>query len=496
LDASGCNRTAADERKKKKASEAARKQAEAEAAKNLDEEPQGYTSANATLYHNHDSEKTDSDDDEKADLAFEVQPGNHRTGSHGVVKRDYFNPPGQDEDPECVPQGLTRAGYGMDSYSMGGSQDSAYEYFPKQYILLGGLVQKYRDMHEKVADAVKKYLLYRPMIPSKQDILFSARVYSRDGTDQDLSHDYEITHLTCFLGGMFGLGARTFDRPEDLEVAKKLTDGCVWAYDIMPSGLMPESALIMPCKDAENCQWEERKWREKLDPSAQWRIQQMQDSEIRHKEWQKQKEGILEKQEAKAQANLEAEEEAKRLRPGNASEPATARERASEQAELTKDDFVSGGEGVAHKAPISGSSAEADKTAADKEAVSRSADSSRTRQYEKRGLDPEAQSAYAANSGDSQVSDAIAQKVKSLEDELNLNGGSGRERDTGAFGGVKGEIPYDPSQARAQIPLVENFIPPEPMKPMTHDEYIDHRLKTEHLPEGFVSLTDKRYILR
>ena len=67
-------------------------------------------------------------------------------------------------DWDCTPQGLTDGGYGFGSYSMGGSQDSAYEYFPKQYLLLGGLEPKYKTMHLKVAAAVKKYLLYRPMI--------------------------------------------------------------------------------------------------------------------------------------------------------------------------------------------------------------------------------------------------------------------------------------------------------------------------------------------
>ncbi len=38
---------------------------------------------------------------------------------------------GLSADWDCVAQGLTSGGWGMDSYSMGSSQDSAYEYFPK-----------------------------------------------------------------------------------------------------------------------------------------------------------------------------------------------------------------------------------------------------------------------------------------------------------------------------------------------------------------------------
>ncbi len=131
-------------------------------------------------------------------------------------------------------------------------------------MLLGGLVPKYRTMHVKVVEATKKYLLYRPMIKDERDILFSAKVYSRDGSDEDLTSDYEATHLTCFLGGMFALGGRLFDRPEDIEIAKKLTDGCVWAYEIMPAGVMPEAAMMIPCKSITDCKWNETLWHQKL----------------------------------------------------------------------------------------------------------------------------------------------------------------------------------------------------------------------------------------
>lgn len=74
------------------------------------------------------------------------------------------------------------------------------------------------------------------------------------GSLAGISRVYDVEHLACFLGGMFGLGARVFDNPEDLEVAKRLAEGFVWAYSAMPSGIMPEFAEIMECKeDGADC---------------------------------------------------------------------------------------------------------------------------------------------------------------------------------------------------------------------------------------------------
>lgn len=60
---------------------------------------------------------------------------------------------------------------------MGGQADSVYEYLPKEYMLLGGLVPQYQSMYELSVEATNKYLLYRPMIPDeKRNILFSGQV--------------------------------------------------------------------------------------------------------------------------------------------------------------------------------------------------------------------------------------------------------------------------------------------------------------------------------
>lgn len=62
------------------------------------------------------------------------------------------------------------------------------------------------------------------------------------------------------------LGAQIFGHVDDLSVATKLTDGCVWAYNATATGIMPEEYLHLPCPDAGPCSWDEAAWRGALDP--------------------------------------------------------------------------------------------------------------------------------------------------------------------------------------------------------------------------------------
>lgn len=119
-------------------------------------------------------------------------------------------------------------------------------------------------MYLKTVEAVRKHMLYRPMIEGERDVLFSGAIQvSYDGR---MTLDPEVEHLTCFIGGMIGMGAKVFDIDGDLELAKKLTDGCVWAYEAFPTGIMPEGALVVPCQSTESCPWNETFWRASLDP--------------------------------------------------------------------------------------------------------------------------------------------------------------------------------------------------------------------------------------
>ncbi len=184
--------------------------------------------------------------------------------------------------PDCEPQGLASPpGSDDEEFTLGGQADSVYEYLPKQYMLLGGLEDKYRSMYEKAIEVSKKYLLFRPMLPDNRDILLSGSVKAKGGLDKPKTFllQPEGSHLTCFVGGMFAIGAKIFDRENDLELAKKLTDGCVWAYEATTTGIMPEHYLAVPCTSRVSCSWNKTKYEELIDP--QWKRRAEEQGQLR-----------------------------------------------------------------------------------------------------------------------------------------------------------------------------------------------------------------------
>ena len=123
-------------------------------------------------------------------------------------------------------------------------------------MLLGGLQQEYRSMYEDAIETAKKHLFFQPMNKDNLNILISGSIQVNKGR-KDL--DSQGQHLVCFAGGMMGIGAKIFDR-DDLSVARKLVDGCIWAYASMPSGIMPETFHALPCDI--DCQWDRGKWQQ------------------------------------------------------------------------------------------------------------------------------------------------------------------------------------------------------------------------------------------
>jgi len=369
----------------------------------------------------------------------------------------------------------------------------------QQYILLGGLVPKYRAMHEKVIEATKKYLLYRPMIKDdKRDILFSSKVFSREGTDADLTREYEITHLTCFLGGMFGLGGKLFDRPEDVEIAKKLADGCVWAYEIMPSGIMPEGSQIVPCDSVSHCPWNQTLWEEKLDPNYRMRDAQLDDYHNRMKEWKVHKQEILREHEEKVRVAKE-EERQQHKRPPASKEPGPENPEAQDEpSKLGAGDFdYRQGRAYPKKQTSSGQGGSV---------VARPNPPTKGHRKTSKGASKGAASSNTVAKRDSDsaapLTEAIDRKTAALEHELDLNspGVSGgvaeRDGDDGSFAGPRTGVPISRANDGSQVTLMEPVFPPEPLKPLTHDEYVAKRLRDEFLPEGFTVLGDRRYLLR
>lgn len=182
-------------------------------------------------------------------------------------------------DKNCK-EGLISAGHGSHTFGLGALADSTYEYMPKQYMLLGGVNEQYRKMYEKAMDTARKYLLFQPMVKDKRDLRFASTVtlkkpLAEEGPEH-WTHEYQGTHLACFAGGMFGVGAKLFGIEGDMDIAAQLTDGCVWAYESTSTGIMPESFELLPCEMGKPCVWNETRYGEALDPQEEQRVFQAQ----------------------------------------------------------------------------------------------------------------------------------------------------------------------------------------------------------------------------
>lgn len=263
---------------------------------------------NANVYH---GDSTDPLEEEKV-LVEGRADANGSIGKRSPPKKSPARVDRSNNDAygaDClVPQGLTGQSFGREYFSMGGGQDSSYEYFTKMYLLLGGLDESYKHLYLDTMEAIKKYMLFRPMIPdADRSILFSAKVgtYGEPEKEGDLLPTYEVTHLTCFLGGMVGMGAKVFGIQGDQGIAERLTDGCVWAYEATTSGIMPEDSRAVPCENVSSCPWDEDVWHKWLDPQYSTREQSI----VRYEERKakKAKEKAAEAAAAETKAKLAAD---------------------------------------------------------------------------------------------------------------------------------------------------------------------------------------------
>jgi mannosyl-oligosaccharide alpha-1,2-mannosidase len=147
---------------------------------------------------------------------------------------------------------------GDSGFTLGGMADSLYEYLPKEYALLGGRSPMYRELYLGSMKTAIDYHFFRPMVPDNADILLSGDV--RANAPGEASLEAKGQHLACFTAGMLGLGSRLFDLPSHLPIARKLIDGCVYTYNALPLGIMPEVFHMAPCASSQSCTWDETAW--------------------------------------------------------------------------------------------------------------------------------------------------------------------------------------------------------------------------------------------
>lgn len=155
-------------------------------------------------------------------------------------------------------------------FTLGSGADSLYEYITKMHALQGGREARFETMSIRWMDTANNNMFFRPMLPDGRDILFAGNL---DFNAQNIPNlDPESEHLACFLGGTYALGGKLFGKPEYVDVGAKLALGCAFAYEAMPTGMMPERFNMVKCESRQSCAWNETKWAEEKEKKwTQWR---------------------------------------------------------------------------------------------------------------------------------------------------------------------------------------------------------------------------------
>jgi mannosyl-oligosaccharide alpha-1,2-mannosidase len=150
------------------------------------------------------------------------------------------------------------------TFTLGAMSDSLYEYFPKQYLLLGGLLTQPKTLYENFIGVAKDRLIFRIYNPENEPLSISGDIrINRSGEAVLIPR---TQHLTCFTGGMVALASKVFNRPGEMALAEELTAGCVWAYDNNVNGIGPEIFTVMPCSD--DCKWSDQVWYDQINEAT------------------------------------------------------------------------------------------------------------------------------------------------------------------------------------------------------------------------------------
>ncbi|EAW17220.1 glycoside hydrolase family 47 protein [Aspergillus fischeri NRRL 181] len=152
------------------------------------------------------------------------------------------------------------------TYTLGAMADSVYEYLPKMHALVGGVLPMYESMYRNAMDTAIRHNLFRPMTPDEADILVAgaARIVSEAGQPSRVTLEPKGEHLICFAGGMMALGGRLIQNGTHVDMGRRLTDGCIWTYKALPSGIMPEVFHMSPCASQASCSWDEAQWQREV----------------------------------------------------------------------------------------------------------------------------------------------------------------------------------------------------------------------------------------
>jgi len=142
-------------------------------------------------------------------------------------------------------------------FTLGASSGLMYQSILNMHTLLSGGDPIYQDMYIQAAETIIRTLFFRPMTHKQNlDILFTGTFHV--GNEPPL--ESVLQHQACFVGGMFALGGRVFDNAHHVDLGATLTNSCIWAYNMFPTGIMPEVSQMVRCPNLDRCKWEEQKW--------------------------------------------------------------------------------------------------------------------------------------------------------------------------------------------------------------------------------------------
>ncbi|QRW25887.1 glycoside hydrolase family 47 protein [Rhizoctonia solani] len=152
-----------------------------------------------------------------------------------------------------------------DKVSLGAMADSGFEYLLKQYLLTGRTETALRDLWLQASDSIISHMLF---ISPNRKLLYVTDIASPAHTPAG-----KLEHLSCFLPGLFALGADQLTEKEGMTKERKerymwaaigLTNTCIGVYEDMQTGLGAEIVQFQ----TQNPKWidELTKWEQTRKP--------------------------------------------------------------------------------------------------------------------------------------------------------------------------------------------------------------------------------------
>lgn len=138
----------------------------------------------------------------------------------------------------CFLNPLSGSFVASSAVSFGASADSYYEYLLKQWIQTGKTREWLKTDYLTAIDGMKRHLL-RYSEPSKLAFVGSMPSLASIGHVRN-----EMEHLSCFLPGVLALGVIHGLDKTHLQLAADLTTTCYKMYEMMPTKLSPEIAVM------------------------------------------------------------------------------------------------------------------------------------------------------------------------------------------------------------------------------------------------------------